>query len=152
MSLDKFVDRAATLIGAYGNFRTAPELVDAETIALARCTMINHELQLFIHFCYSQSEQGRYVNLRSNSQVPKGVWAPWGSSGKSGLTRTERDVTRRYLFSLITPRPPRPLFFYGQRHWHVNTVVYPTVEEALQWLGRFKITPTAWFDCCVVGD
>jgi hypothetical protein len=150
MSLDKFVVRAAELTGAYGNFKTAPELVDAETIALARCTMVNHELQLFIHFCYKRSEQGRLINLRSNSQIPKGVWAPWGSSGKSGLTRTERDTLRRYLFSLNTRRPPRPLFFYSQRHWHVNTVIYPTVEEALQWLDRYQMTPALWLDCVVV--
>jgi hypothetical protein len=150
--IDKIVARAAELTGAYGNFRTAPERVDAETIALARCTMINQELDLFVRFCYRQSEQGRYVNLRSNSQLPKGVWAPWGSSGKSGLTRTERDVLRRYLFSLNTPRPPRPLFFYGQRHWHVNTVIYPTVGDALQWLERFKLTPANWFDCSLLDD
>ena len=151
MSLDKFMARAIDLTGAYGNYRTAPELVDAETIALARCTMINHELDLFIRFCYRQSEQGRFINLRSNSQIPKGIWAPWGSSGKSSLTRTERDTLRRYLFALgNTRRPPRPLFLYAGRHWHVNTAVYENVDEALKWLERFKMTPALWFEYAVV--
>jgi len=147
MSLDKFVVRAAELTGAYGNFKTAPERVDLETIALARCTLVNQELELFIKFCYKLADNGRFSHLRSNSQIPKGIWAPWGSSGKSGLTRTERDTLRRYLFSLgHGSRPPRPLFFYSQRHWHVNTVVYPTVEEAMRWLERFKMTPALWLE------
>ena len=120
---EQFVVRAAELVGAYGNYGTRPDLVDAETIALARCTMINQELDLFVRFIYR---------------------------GKSNLTRTERDTLRRYLFSLgHSNRPPRPLFFYATRHWHVNTVIYPTQDDALQWLARYQMTPALWLEFVV---
>lgn len=145
--LASIVDRAAEVTGAYGNYRTLPERVDAETLAMARCTSINQEVEAFIRFAYRKDEGGRFINLRSNSQIPKGIWTPWGSSGKSSLTRTERDTLRRYLFSLgHSNRPPRPLFFYLSRHWHVNTGVYPTVESALDWLERNKMTAALWLD------
>lgn len=148
--MENILNRARELTGAYGNFGTRPELVDAETIALARCTMVNQELDLFVRFIYRKSEAGRFINLRSNCQIPKGIWAPWGSSGKSNLTRTERDTLRRYLFSLgHSNRPPRPLFFYNQRHWHVNTVIYQTVDDALAWLEKYKMTPALWLEFVV---
>jgi len=142
MSMDKFVVRAAELTGAYGNYKTAPELVDAETIAAARCTLANQELELFTHFCYQQDERGRFINLAGNAQIPSGVWAPWGSSGKSKLTRTERDVMRRWLLSFAGERP-KPLFFYvpTMRRWFVNTPTWDTLTLALAWVNRHEMTP-----------
>lgn len=146
MNLEKLVGRAAQLTGAYGNFRTAPERVDAETIAAARCQLANHDIELFIHFCYRQSDTGYFINLAGNSQIPTGVWTPWGSSGKSKLTRGERDIVRAWLLALKRNHGARPLFYYvaDERRWHVDTFRYPTLEEALQWLAAYKITPKTW--------
>lgn len=138
------VNRAANLTGSYGTTGIYPELVDATIIASARCELVNQELNLFTRFCY-QKQDVRFINLRSNCQIPKGVWTPWGSSGKSLLTRTERDTTRRYLLSLARQRP-KPLFFYHARHWHVDTIKYTTLELALEWVHLFRLTPTIWLD------
>lgn len=141
MTMEKFIDRAATIVGAYGHYRTAPDLVDAETIAAGRCTLANQELELFTHFCYQQNEHGRFINLAGNTQIPSGVWAPWGSSGKGSLTRTERDVMRRWLLSFANERP-KPLFFYvaTMRRWHVNTPSWDTLTLALAWVNRHEMT------------
>jgi hypothetical protein len=132
MNLEELVGRAAQLTGAYGNFRTAPERVDAETIAAARCQLANQDIELFIHFCYRQSDTGYFINLAGNSQIPTGVWTPWGSSGKSKLTRGERDIVRAWLLALKRNHGARPLFYYvaEERRWHVDTFRYPTLEEA----------------------
>jgi hypothetical protein len=146
MKLEQFVTRAAELTGAYGNFRTVPERVDAETIAAARCQLANQDIELFIHFCYRQSDSGYFINLAGNSQIPTGVWTPWGSSGKSKLTRGERDILRAWLLTLKRNHGARPLFYYvsGERRWHVDTFRYPTLEEAVRWLADYKITPKTW--------
>ena len=142
MVIERIAARAAELTGAYGVTGQRPELVDAVAIAMARCTLINHELELFTRFCY-QKQGERYINLRSNSQIPRGVFTPWGSKGK--LTRTEGDTVRRYLLSL---RRPSPLYFYADtnRRWFVNTAKYPTLEWALEWCNRFAMTPEKWLE------
>ena len=146
MKLEAIVERAAELTGAYGNFRTAPERVDAETIAAARCQLANHDIELFIHFCYRQSDSRHFINLAGGSQIPTGVWTPWGSSGKSQLTRSERQIVRGWLMALRRHHGPRPLFYYvaDERRWHVDTFRYPLLEEALQWLNAYKLTPKQW--------
>jgi len=142
MTIDKFIDRAANIVGSYGNFRTTPDQVDAETVALARCALANQELDLFTRFCYQQTDNGRFINLAGNSQIPVGVWSPWGSSGKSALTRSERDTMRKWLLSFASERP-RPLFFYmpAMRRWHVNTPTWDTLTIALTWVKRHEMTP-----------
>ena len=65
MTIDKFIDRAANIVGSYGNFRTTPDQVDAETVALARCALANQELDLFTRFCYQQTDNGRFINWRA---------------------------------------------------------------------------------------
>jgi hypothetical protein len=148
MKLETLVERAAALSGAYGNFRTAPELVDAETIATARCQLAYQAIELFIHFCYHQSDNGYFINLAGNSQIPTGVWTPWGSSGKSQLTHSERRIVRAWLLMLKRQHGARPLFFYvpEERRWHIDTFRYPTLEEALTWLGEYKLTPKTWLN------
>ena len=42
----KFLNRAANLVGAYGNYATTPDQVDAETIALARCQLIAQSMDI----------------------------------------------------------------------------------------------------------
>lgn len=142
MVIEKIAVRAAALTGAYGVTGHKPELVDAMAIALTRTELINQEIELFTHFCY-QKEGDRFINLSGNCKLGRKVWAPWGSSGKGKLTRTERDVTRRYLLSLTRPKP---LFFYQDHHWYVNTGKYKTLEWALEWGKNFSMTPTKWFE------
>ena len=145
MRLEKFVERAATLSGAYGNFRTAPELVDAETIAAARCQLAHQTIELFIYFVYQQEETGIFRNLTGNSLIPSGVWTPWGASGKSKLTRGERTVVRSWLMLLKHTRR-FPVFFYvaPSRRWAVDTFRYPTLEEALAWLNANRLDAKTW--------
>lgn len=100
MVIERIAARAADLVGSYGTTGHRPELVDAVAIATARCTLINHELELFTRFCY-QKQGERFVNLRGNCLIPRGVFTPWGRKGK--LTRTEGDTVRRYLLSLRRP-------------------------------------------------
>lgn len=144
-TLDKFLVRAQMDVGAYGNYRTTHDLVDAEAIAEARCTLVNGELESFTRFCYQQ--QGSwFVNLSGNSQIPTGVWAPWGSSGKGRLTRMERDTVRAWLHALNRRQTLKPVYFYSpsSRRWHVDTTRYPTVESALKWLNSNRLGAKTW--------
>lgn len=144
-TLNNFLDRAAMDVGAYGNHRTSHDLVDAESIATARCQLVNGELESFTRYCYQQ--QGSwFVNLSGNSQIPTGVWSPWGSSGKGRLSRMERDVVRAWLNALSKNRGPKPLFFYNttSRRWYVDTTRYPTIQDALIWLQNNKLDAKSW--------
>ncbi len=144
-TLDKFLVRAQLDVGAYGNYRTTHDLVDAEAIAEARCTLVNGELESFTHFCY-QKLSGWFVNLSGNTQIPTGVWAPWGSSGKGRLTRMERDTVRAWLHALNRGRGLKPVYVYASsaRRWHVDTTRYPSLDAALEWLSANKIDAKTW--------
>lgn len=146
MNAMKFAAQSAALIGAYGVHGTRPELIDAETLAMANCTIINQDLELFVRFLYRRTDKGLWMHLQADGQIPKGIWTPWGAKGK--LTRTQSDIVRRYLLSLNSGRPPRPLFYYvpERRHWYVDLLRYDNLEDALAWLQRFAITPQAWLD------
>lgn len=144
-TLDKFLDRAALDVGAYGNHKTSHELVEAEAIAAARCQLINGELDAFTRFCYQQ--QGSwFVNLSGNTQIPSGTWTPWGSSGKGRLSRMERDVVRAWLKALARQRGPKPLYFYNasSRRWHVDTTRYQTLQDALGWVASVQLDAKTW--------
>lgn len=142
----KFVAQVADFTGSFGVHGTRPELVDAETWATANCTLVNYQLEMFIRFAYKRTDKGNLMNLQNDGQIPKGIWTPWGAKGQ--LTRAKSDITRRYLLSLNNGRPPRPLFFYlaDKRHWYVDLLRYATLDEALEWLQRYAITPQAWID------
>lgn len=144
-TLDKFLDRAALDVGAYGNHRTAHDLVEAEAIASARCQLVNGELEAFTRFCYQQHGNW-FVNLSGNSQIPTGTWSPWGSSGKGRLSRLERDIVRAWLNALGRQRVPRPLYFYSKasRRWHVDTVRYQTLQDAIGWVESNKLDAKLW--------
>ena len=148
MTLANFVVRATEITGAYGNYGTKPERVSKETVAMGHCELVNHELELFIHFVYKRADSGRLLNVQASGQIPSGVWTPWGSSGKSQLTRYERDTTRRYLVSLNTGRPPRPLFFYQEatRHWYIDFKRHNGLEDALTWLKQYHLTVNIWLE------
>ena len=144
-TLDKFLVRATLDTGAYGNHRTTHDLVDAEGIAAARCKLVNAEVESFTRFCYQQID-GWFCNLSGNTQIPSGTWAPWGSSGKGRLTRHERDIVRAWLNALAGVRGPKPLYFYSRsaRRWHVDTVRYPTLEDALEWVKHNQLDTKTW--------
>jgi len=146
---EQFVVRAAELVGAYGVAGTAPENVDAMTIAAARCELIKQSLGLFIRFCYQRDASGFYCNLSGNTFIPRGVYAPFGSAGKqrtatgtrAQLTKDERAVVRAWLMWLKTNRR-FPVFFYAsdRRRWCVDTMRYSDEAAALAWLDREALT------------
>ncbi len=144
-TLTKFLERAQQEIGAFGNFRTTHELVEAEAIAAARCSLVNAELDSFTHFCY-QKEGEWFCNLSGNTQIPTGIWAPWGASGKGRLTRMERDTVRAWLRALGNAKALKPVYFYSpsSRRWNVDTLRYPTLESANEWLTNNRIDGKTW--------
>jgi hypothetical protein len=138
MAIENLLVRASQLTGAYGNTGHPPERVDVAAIAAGHCALINIELELFIRFCYVKQGE-RFIHLSGNSQIPQGVFTPWGSKG--ALTRTESDTIRTYLLRI---RDPHKLFFYVGRRWYVDTFTYPDLASALAWLTKYKITADRW--------
>ncbi len=145
MTIERFVDRAANLIGAYGNFSASPSQVDAETLALGSCAQIRQVLELFIKFVYRKSPDGLYVNITGNGSIPTGIYAPWSHKGKpvgskgsrAQLTETERDIVREWL-KLLASNRRYPLFVYraDSRRWHVDILRYDSEAEGLAWLNK----------------
>jgi hypothetical protein len=146
----KMVNRAAALSGSYGNTRRPPERVDAEAAAALTVELVNQELDLFARFCYRTTHQGHFLHIKATGQIRNGVWAPWGASGKSSLTRQERDTLRLWLIQLDQQRK-QPLWVYNEQHrrWFVNLHRYPVQEAALFWLSRHPVTPQAWLDLLI---
>ena len=83
----KMINRAVDLSGSYAHTRRPPERVDAQAAAALVVELVNQELEMFIHFCYRTTTHGRFLHLQADGQIRNGVWAPWGGSGKSALTR-----------------------------------------------------------------
>lgn len=143
MTMEKFMDRAAGLIGAYGNYGVTPDQVDAETVAMARCALIKQSMELFIKFVYQRDGNGFLHNLSGNSVIPTGIHTPWASAGKPRkakerrpqLSKDERAVVRAWLAWLKQNRR-FPLFIYNRpsRRWIVDTMRYETEAAALAWL------------------
>lgn len=148
---DKFIVRAAEMIGAYGVAGTMPDQVDAETIAMARCELIRQSMELFIKFCYKRDGNGLFCHLSGNTFIPRGVFVPWGSAGKprrneaktrAQLSKDERKIVRIYLDFLKRKRL-FPVFVYSAaaRRWTVDTMRYATEEAALAWLKSQALDP-----------
>jgi len=150
MTIERFVDRAANIVGAFGSYGTMPDQVDAETLALGSCTHIRHVLDLFIRFVYRQTPDGIFVNITGNGSIPTGVWTPWASAGKprrsagsrtdgnkkrAQLTETERIVVREWL-KLLAANRRFPLFVYRStsRRWYVDIQRYDNEADGLAWL------------------
>lgn len=138
--------RAAEFTGAYGNTRTKPERVDD----LARAKLCAHaaqqQLELFAHWCYEQNDS-HLLHICNNGQIPSGVFTPWGASGKSGLTRTERDVLRVWLY-LVDNHGHNPPWLYldTTRRWYVDLTHYPVLEDTLLWIQHHSFHPQDWLD------
>lgn len=146
-SLENVVNRAADAVGTYGRLRTTPERVDQLALAALSARAAHQQLELFAHWCYEESAPGVRCNILPSGQIPPGSWTPWGSSGKSGMTRTDRDILRRWLITLRSRRHYAPWFYHAdERRWYVDLTRYPTRQDALDWLGRFGIKAHEWLE------
>jgi hypothetical protein len=153
MTLNRFVVRAADLVGAYGNFNTSPSQVDAETLAMGSCAQIRQVMELFIKFVYRKTADGLYINITGNGSIPAGVYVPWAHKGKpkgsrgsrAQLTETERNVVREWLKMLAANRR-YPLFVYrsASRRWYVDVIRYSDEADGLAWLSKSMIEPKAY--------
>lgn len=147
-TFEKVVNRAADFTGSYGHTRTAPERSDALALAALSAKAADQQLELFARWCYEQATPGGiYVNVLADGQIPTGAWTPWGASGKSKMTRTDRDILRRWLLTMQQGRH-FPLWFYRpeNRRWHVDLFRYADLTEALNWLSRHPIHPQDWLN------
>lgn len=136
------VDRAAQLTGSYGRTRHPPERVDAAAIARLEVELVRQEMEDFIRFVYRR-EGDVWLHIVANGRIPRGVWAPWGSSGKSKLTQPMRTKLRKWMFA---QNRPRPVFFYNPKEtrWYVDLTHYTNVEVALKWYERCGVTVVGW--------
>jgi len=143
----RIVNRAADIVGSYGATRTAPEQVEALALANLVATHARQELELFIRYCYQQDTRGRWIHILADGQIPSGVFTPWGSSGKSSLTRTQRDTLRSWLVSQAKERK-FPAFVYRPsfRRWYVDVVRKETEATALSWLTHSGLDGQTWLN------
>jgi hypothetical protein len=145
--METIVNRAATFAGAYGHTRTTPERVDALALAQLSATAAMQQLELFAHWCYARTTQGYLKHILPNGQIPSGAYTPWGASGKSGMTRTDRAILRVWLY-LADEKGYDPVWVYvaEQRRWYVDLMNYPSLASALDWLRQTPIHPQDWLN------
>lgn len=145
--LAEFVDRAAAITGSYGRTRNKPERVDAASNALLAAELVNQELDAFIRFVYRRNDKGRLLHIMPDGQIPSGVWAPWGGSGKSQLTRSQRDTLRTWMLDQGR-KLPKPPFYYIRKsyRWFVDLRRYEDEADALRWLANHQITVQDWLN------
>ena len=147
-TFEKVVNRAADFAGSYGHTRTAPERSDGLALAALAAKAADQQLELFARWCYEQATPGgSFTHILPDGQIPTGVWTPWGASGKSRMTRTDRDILRRWLLALQQGRA-FPLWFYRKdaRRWYVDLTRYGDLTEALDWLKRHPIHSQDWLN------
>jgi hypothetical protein len=146
-TMETIVNRAAVFTGAYGNTRTTPERVDALAIARLSAAAAMQQLELFARWCYERADNGYLKHILPTGQIPSGAFTPWGASGKSGMTRTDRDILRVWLY-LADEKGFEPVWVYvaEQRRWYVDLMNYPSLAVALDWLQQTQIQPTDWLN------
>jgi hypothetical protein len=141
----QLVNRAADLAGAYGTARVLPERIDAYSLATLVVELVNQQLDLFARHCYKTTEQGELLHILPDGQLSPRNWCPWGSSAKSKLTRTQRDMLRHWLFLMEQNRLRPPWLYYPKtRRWYVDLHRYPTLDQVLVWLSRHHLTANEW--------
>lgn len=146
-SFQAIVDRAASITGTYGRARVMPERFDAAARALLIVQHVHNELVTFAAFVYQKDGRGRWLHILSDGQMARGVWTPWGSSGKATLTRPVRDTVRRWLHIKAKSRLRPPFRYDAQTNrWYVDLQRYPTLEAAMDWIERHRITHTEWLN------
>lgn len=150
MTLETVFNRAVEFTGAYANVRAAPAQVEHLSIAALSATDATHRMEAFALWCYERDERGRLVHILPNGQIPSGRYTPWGASGKSRMTRTDRDVLRRWLCIERNARRFPPWFYHAdQRRWYVDLMRYDELSEALTWLAKHPIQPRDWLNLSV---
>jgi hypothetical protein len=139
------VNRAANMAGSYGHTRVAPDRVDALALAKLTAEHVREEVALFIRYVYQKDAAGRWLYIGADGMIPAGVWCPWGGSGKSSLTRSQRDIMRLWLLSQQRDRN-YPAFIYRPkaRRWYVDVLRYDNEAAALSWLARWPLDGAAW--------
>lgn len=144
MNLEKIVARTAEAVGVYGHLRTSPQRVEPMAAATLLAQAAGQELELFTRWCYVKHER-HWLHILPSGQIPSGVFTPWGSSGKSNLTRSSRDTLRKWLLGLADHRYFPPFIYAaGQRRWYVDLMRYPELDDALAWLAKYPINPSDW--------
>jgi hypothetical protein len=143
--LMRIVGRAAEITGSYGRTRTRPERIDGMTRAMLIVEHVNQELTTFIRFIYRAAPNGRLLHVQPDGKLAYGICTPW--RGASTLTRKQRDMIRRWLLLKAESRL-RPPFVYDpeSRRWHLDVQRYPTLEPALVWLERHRMTAGEWLN------
>lgn len=151
-TMERIVNRAAEVVGVYGHLRTMPERVDDLALAALAAHAAMQQLELFARWCYETDAHGRLFHLLPSGQLPNGCWAPWGSSGKSGMTRGDRDTLRRWL-RILHEKNHKPVWFYytARRRWYVDLNAYPDLTAAIDWLNRHPIHPQDWLNLAMLG-
>jgi hypothetical protein len=146
-TMETIVNKAASFAGSYGNTRTRPERVDALAIAQLSATAAMQQLELFSRWCYQRADNGHLMHILPSGQLPSGAYTPWGASGRSGMSRGDRDVVRVWLY-LVDEQGYDPVWVYveEQRRWYVDLMNYPTLAAALDWLQQTPINPTDWLN------
>lgn len=143
--LMRIVARAAEVTGSYGRTRTRPERVNAMTRASLIVEHVHQELEAFTRFVYERDPAGRLYHVLPDGQIAPGSHTPW--RGASTLTRPQRDRVRKWLLLKADSRL-RPPFLYADdtRRWYLDFKRYPTVESALLWLDRHRLTGGEWLN------
>jgi hypothetical protein len=144
--LMRIVGRAAEITGTYGHARTKPERIDAVTRAALVVEHVHQELTTFASFVYQRSQNGRLLHVLPDGQLARGVHTPWRGVS-STLTRSQQDRLRRWLATKAETRL-RPPFVWSDstRRWYVDLHRYPTVEAAIDWLTRHKMSGGEWLN------
>lgn len=145
--LMRVVARAADITASYGHARTKPEQVDGLTRATLAAAHAQQELEMFVRFVYMRDPSGRrWLHLLNDGTLAPRVHTPWRGAS-STLTRKEQDRVRAWWKVKLDNRLRPPLRWdHGIKRWHVDLLRYPTVDEALDWLSKHKITPTEWLN------
>lgn len=142
----RIVARAGEITGSYGRTRTKPERVDAMTRAMLSAEAVRQELEEFTRFVYRRSEGGRLLHVLPDGQLARGVHTPWRGVS-STLTRTQQDGLRKWLAIKAQNRLKPPFVWGGDTYrWYVDLVRYPTVEAALEWMERHRISAGEWLN------
>lgn len=144
MSYERITERAIEAIGTYGHLRTPPAQVHPMLAAKLSAAAADHQLELFAHWCYQQHD-GIWLALYPSGMIRPKVFTPWGSSGKSKMSRTDRDVLAMWLREKRNRPYFAPWYYLSERNrWYVDLMRYPTEGAALGWLKSNKIEPGDW--------
>lgn len=75
-----------------------------------------------------------------------GVHVPWSRAGCQhyGLREWEATVLRSVMLARLGNRRNSPLFDFGNRRWYLNMTDYPTMESAVVYLDKQRLSIDEW--------